>query len=143
MTLKHKLAAMFAVLWIGMILIVVAGALQNRASMIADRRAELKSIVDAATSIAAHYRERAQQNKMSDSDAQRLALETIGALRYGAGGYIAINDSHTIMLSHPNQALIGKNMSDLADPNGKHIIIDTNRVAETHPEGGFDSYMWP
>jgi len=143
MTLKQKLATMFAVLWIGLFLIVVAGAMQHRASMLADRRRELKSIVDAATSIAAHYHELAQQNKMSDAEAQQQALEGIGALRYGEDGYIAINDSHAVMLVHPNRALIGKNMADFPDPTGKHVISDMIRVAEAHPEGGFESYLWP
>jgi methyl-accepting chemotaxis protein len=143
MTLKQKLSVMFAVLWIGLILIVVAGALQNRTSMLADRRAQLKSIVDAATSIAAHYHDLAQQNKMSEAEAQQRALESIAALHYGEDGYIAINDSHAIMISHPNRALIGKSMVDFADPSGKHVITDMNRVAEAHPEGDFDSYLWP
>ncbi|CAG9274969.1 methyl-accepting chemotaxis protein [Paraburkholderia unamae] len=143
MTLKQKLAAMFAVLWIGLILIVVAGAMQNRASMLADRRAALKSIVDGAASIAAHYHDLAQQNKMTEAQAQQQALEAIGALRYGEDGYIAINDSHATMLAHPNHALIGKSMVDFTDPAGKHVVTDMNRVADSSPEGGFSDYLWP
>jgi methyl-accepting chemotaxis protein len=143
MSLKHKLAIMFAVLWAGLIMIVVAGALQNRASMLSDRRAELKSIVDAATSIAAHYHELELQQQMSEAEAQQRAKEAIGGLRYGNDGYIAINDSRATMLVHPNRTLIGKSMVDFTDPSGKHVITDTNHIAEAHPEGGFDSYLWP
>jgi methyl-accepting chemotaxis protein len=55
MTSNQRFGLMVAVLWIGLVLIGVTGAWQNRTLMIAERQAQLKSLDDAASSVVDHY----------------------------------------------------------------------------------------
>ena len=141
MTLNQKLGSLVAVLWLGLILIAVTGAWQNRTSMIAERQAQLKSLVDAASSIVDHYYALSQQHAISEDEAKQKALDTLIAMRFGQDGYIAVNDARPVMLAHPNRALIGKNMGDFTDPAGKHVVIDLDNAARQEG-GGFDNYLW-
>ncbi|TKC78970.1 hypothetical protein FAZ69_31495 [Trinickia terrae] len=143
MTLNQKLGSMIAVLWIGLVLIGVLGAWQNRASTLADRRDQLVSLVDEATSIANFYYTASQQHTMSEDDAKKKALETISKLRYGKDGYFAVNDSQATMLMHPfKPELVGKNMANFKDPSGRNLFTDIVRAAN-QDGGGFVSYDWP
>jgi methyl-accepting chemotaxis protein len=142
MTLNKKLGSMIAVLWIGLILIGAFGAWQNRASMIADRREQLTAVVQQALSIVDHYHTLAQQHVLSEADAQKQALDTLSALRYGSDGYVSVNDSQPVMLMHPfKPALVGKNLAQYADPSGKRLFVDM--VATAANGGGFVDYQWP
>ncbi|RKP46089.1 methyl-accepting chemotaxis protein [Trinickia fusca] len=142
MTLNQRLGSMIAVLWIGLILIGVAGVWQSRASMMADRRDQLVSLVQQANSIVTHYYDASQQHTMSEDDAKKKALETISVLRYGKDGYFSINDSQSVMLMHPiKPQLNGKNLAGFTDPAGNHLFQDIVKAA--HQEnGGFTNYMW-
>jgi len=142
MTLNRKLGSMIAVLWAGLILIAVAGVWQNRASMIDDRKDRLVALVQEANSVAQHYYDAAQQHAMSEEDAKKQALQTIGMLRYGTDGYYSINDSQSVMLMHPiKPQLVGKNLTSFTDPAGNHLFVDLVK-AGTQEHGGFVPYLW-
>jgi methyl-accepting chemotaxis protein len=142
MTLNKKLASMIAVLWAGLILIGGFGAWQNRASMIADRRDQLTSLIDQANHIVNRYYTLAQQHTITEQEAKKQALETIATMRYGKDGYISINDSQPVMLMHPiKQDMVGKNMAQFADPAGNHLFVDIVN-AGNHDGGGFVDYLW-
>ncbi|WP_322106371.1 methyl-accepting chemotaxis protein [Paraburkholderia sp. J41] len=142
MTLNKKLRSMIAILWIGLLLIVAFGAWQSRDGMIRERRAQLTALVDEATSIANYYYSLSQRNVMSEAEAQKQALATIGAIRYGTDGYLSINDSKPVMLMHPiKPELDGKLLADFADPAGVHVFSELVRQG-SQPNGGFLDYLW-
>jgi methyl-accepting chemotaxis protein len=142
MTLNKKLRSMIAILWIGLLLIVAFGAWQSRQSMISERQAQLKTLVDEAMSVANHYYTLSQQNQMSEADAQKQALAVIGSIRYGSDGYLSINNSQAVMLMHPiKPELNGKNLTDFTDPAGAHVFTELSTVAN-QPGGGFVDYLW-
>ncbi|MGH8779895.1 methyl-accepting chemotaxis protein [Paraburkholderia sp.] len=142
MTLNKKLASMIAVLWIGLILIGGFGAWQNRASMIADRRDQLTALIQQASTIVNRYYALSQQHAMSEADAQKQALATLEAMRYGKDGYISVNNSQSVMLMHPfKKELIGKNLAQFTDPAGNHLFTDIVKAGNL-PGGGFVDYLW-
>ena len=141
MTLNQKLGSMIAVLWVGLLLIGALGLWQNRTSMLDSRREELTALVDSGVAIANHYYQLSQQHVLPEDEAKKRALEAIGAVHYGDSGYLAVNDSHAVMLAHPNRSIIGKNMADFTDPTGKHVVTDMNAVAD-RTGSGFDDYLW-
>jgi methyl-accepting chemotaxis protein len=142
MTLNKKLGSMIAVLWIGLILIGAFGAWQSRASMIAERRAQLMTLGQEANSIVNHYYTLAQQHAISEDDAKKQALAAMNALRYGGDGYFSINDSQPVMLMHPMKPeLNGKNLAQFADPEGTLVFIGIVK-AGNHEGGGFVDYLW-
>ena len=77
MTLNRKLLSMIALLWIGLVLIGAFGAWQARLSTLADRRAQLRALVQQAESLAGHYYRLAQKGALSDVDARRQALAAL------------------------------------------------------------------
>ncbi len=142
MTLNKKLGSMIAVLWIGLILIGAFGAIQNRTSMIADRRDQLTSLVQQANSIVNHYYTLSQQHAITEDEAKKQALATLGTMRYGSDGYLSVNDSQPVMLMHPiKPELNGKNLGQFADPAGNHLFLDIVK-AGTSEHGGFVDYLW-
>ncbi|MEJ8796155.1 methyl-accepting chemotaxis protein [Trinickia caryophylli] len=142
MTLNQKLGSMVVVLWIGLILIAVAGVWQYRESMLQDRREQLKAIVQQGESVIKHYYALSQQHAMSEDEARKKALEALSIMRYGHDGYFSVNDSKSVMLMHPiKPQLVGKDMSSFTDPAGTHLFLDIVK-AGSQEGGGFASYLW-
>ncbi len=142
MTLNKKLGSLIAVLWIGLIAIGVIGAWQNRASMIDDRKEQLKSLVGEAHAIVSHYAALAANKTMTDDEAKKQALAVVAAIRYGTDGYLSINDSHPTMVMHPiKPAMIGQDMSNYTDPAGTRLFVDIVKAGD-QPGGGFVNYLW-
>ncbi|SMG61397.1 methyl-accepting chemotaxis protein [Paraburkholderia susongensis] len=142
MTLNRKLALMIAVLWAGLILIGGFGAWQNRASMVSDRRDQLRALIDQANHIVGRYYALAQQHALSEDEAKKQALATLSAMRYGTDGYLSINDSQPVMLMHPiKHELVGKNLAQFTDPAGNHLFVDIVN-AGNRDGGGFVDYLW-
>ncbi|HEY3598262.1 MAG TPA: methyl-accepting chemotaxis protein [Paraburkholderia sp.] len=143
MTLNKKLGSMIAVLWIGLILIGAFGAWQTRVSMISERRAQLTSLGQEANSIVNYYYTLSQQHVLTEPEAKKQALAAMTAMRYGKDGYFSINDSHPTMLMHPiKPALIGKDLTQFADPDGKHLFVEIVKTGDRDSAGGFVDYLW-
>src|SRR5689334_14753533 len=101
MSLNQKLGSMVAVLWVGLILIAIAGVWRYHESLLQDRRDQLKSLVQQGESVAKHYYALSQQHVMTEEEAKKQTLETLKVMRYGEDGYFSINDSKSVMLMHP------------------------------------------
>lgn len=144
LTLNQKLASMIVILWLGLLVIAGIGAWQTRASMIEDRRDQLATLIAQAASVADHYYKLSQQHVMPEADAKQKALDAIGAMRYGSDGYISINDSKPVMVMHPIKAeLVGKDLSNFADPAGKHLFVEIVKAGNQNGGKGFVEYLWP
>ncbi|MGE4299490.1 MAG: methyl-accepting chemotaxis protein [Desulfovibrionaceae bacterium] len=73
---------------------------------------------------------------------QRTAMKEVGDLRQTDGNYFWINDMAHRMVMHPlNPDLNGKDVSGMADTQGKHLFADMVDVCKTKGEG-FVSYRW-
>lgn len=143
LTLNKKLGSMIVVLWIGLILIGGFGAWQNRASMISDRREQLSAVVQQSVNVVNRFYSLSQQHVLSEQDAQKQALDTLAAMRYGKDGYVSVNDSQPRMLMHPiKPELNGKDLSQFADPAGNKLFVNIV-TAGNHDGGGFVDYLWP
>ncbi|MBC8637675.1 cache domain-containing protein [Caballeronia sp. EK] len=143
MTLNKKLGSLIAVLWIGLIAIGIIGAWQNRTSMIDDRKEQLKTLVNEAYAVTAHYAALAADKTLTEEEAKKRALEVVGAIRYGTDGYLSINDSHPTMVMHPiKPAMNGKDLSTYTDPAGNRLFVDIVKAGDQQG-GGFISYLWP
>ena len=84
------------------------------------------------------------RGECSIQDAQEKAKEFLRRIRYGADrkDYFWINDTSGRMVMHPYRLdLEGKNVIDLTDPNGKHLVREFIKVVESKGEG-FVDYMW-
>lgn len=57
--------------------------------------------------------------------------------------YVLVMDTNSVMLAHgANRGLIGKNLSELKDVNGKFILPSMVEMAKSNPLGGWVEYVW-
>lgn len=78
------------------------------------------------------------------SEKQLTAKTMLNGIRFGADlkDYVFVMDtSHTILV-HPNKDMIGRNMADTADTNGKMLFQELAKLAKNHGEG-YLIYYWP
>jgi len=81
-----------------------------------------KSQVEQALSVVKMYY--GQKDVLGEERSREMALQAVGAMRYGESGYIFIYDSQGITVSLPDQSVIGSNRWNLQDANGVYIVRD-------------------
>ena len=113
-----------------------------RQSMIEDRQAKTRDLVEAAFSVTASFADKAKAGAMTEADAKAHALTAIKAMRYDDGNYLWVNDLHPTMVMHPvKPELDGKDLSTYADPTGKLLFTEMAEVVRNHGQG-FVDYRW-
>ncbi len=137
-------------LWIPSILALLCmaslsayGVWQQRELRVAERRADLTNIVDAAVSIVKDYDGMAAKGQMPAEQAKAQALQRLENFRYGEEGYLTVTDSHAVVVMHPFlQEMTGKNLADFKDGHGVHVFQE---VADIGRGGGagFVRYSYP
>ncbi|HEX7112794.1 MAG TPA: methyl-accepting chemotaxis protein, partial [Mizugakiibacter sp.] len=144
MSMKARLWLVLGVIVVGLGALSTYGALHTRQTLLDERKASLRHEVEAAVSIAQAFEAEAQAGKLPVAEAQRRALEQIQALRWEHGtGYVFVTDAQPVVLMHPILGdLVGKNVADYKDPDGKALFVDL--VAAGRAEGGgYVDYQWP
>ncbi|VVE53565.1 Methyl-accepting chemotaxis protein II [Pandoraea iniqua] len=142
LSLNAKLWSAVGLMWISLLAMAVWGAWAQRNTMLSERRAGLTHVVDSGLSLVKHYAERAERGEMTVPDAQKLAREQIGAIRYDGDNYFGIlNSQRVIVLNSVNPKLEGKDMSQFRDPSGKLMFSDI--VAAARTDNPFVTYLWP
>ncbi|MBS0448841.1 MAG: cache domain-containing protein [Proteobacteria bacterium] len=99
--------------------------------------------VEIAVGVVAHAYRLQQEGKLSQQDAQRLAMQTLAGLRYDQSEYFWINDLQPRMVMHPiKKELDGTDLGQIKDPNGFRLFYEFAQVVKAHGKG-FVSYQWP
>lgn len=107
-------------------------------NLLNSKRLELKHYVELAMNSIEHIIRNAQPG---DLQAEAEVKAILSTLTYGDDGYFFAYDQQGTNLVHPIQAeLIGQNLIDLKDANGKHVIRDLLEIADQG--GGFYRYLW-
>lgn len=89
----------------------------------------------------AHAQELA--GKMTREQAQQMAAQVVGQLRYDDNEYFWINDLQPRMVMHPfKPELDGKDLGDIKDPNGL-AFFNTMVAIVRRDSKGFVAYQWP
>jgi len=149
MRLKAKLLVVAAIpLLLSLALIAAAVQLQQRelarrehalveGGYLSARRAELKNYVQLAMSMIAPM----VQSRDDVAGSKERAMRLLEAMEYGDDGYFFVYDMHGTVLMHPRQRdLVGKDLSELRDPQGNATIQAL--LARARAGGGFVEYMW-
>jgi two-component system NarL family sensor kinase len=111
-------------------------AMVQRAYMQA-RRAELRNYVELAASTLRPLYERGGNETVSRLEALRL----LASLDYGEDGYFFVYDLNGTVLMHSRQPeLVGRNLWDLRDPQGRLTIQEL--IAQAKAGGGYVDYLW-
>lgn len=117
-----------------------------RNTIIEERQAKVRELVDAATHVLSSYAHQAEEGKLSPDQARHLAFDAIGAMRWGeAGDYFGVYgagaQNEGITYVHANPKFINVNRWDYKDEQGKYLIQLI--VEAARKGGGFVEYSVP
>ncbi|MFM0499679.1 methyl-accepting chemotaxis protein [Paraburkholderia caffeinilytica] len=136
MSLNRKLWLSLALVWLGLLGVGLWSAVETRSTMLAERKAGMVNLVDAAQGIVNGYYALSQSGKMSEADAQREALARLATMRYGESGYLFVMDSKPVVLMHPTlPQMTGKPVGDFKDPDGKLLYVTIVDAAKSSGRG--------
>jgi methyl-accepting chemotaxis protein len=139
----RRLALVVTLSILGTLLVGVVDAWRTRELLIEDRQVKTQHVVDVAYGIIEGYQKQAASGSISEADAQKAALDQLAGLRYGGEEYFWVNDMTPRMVMHPIKAdLVGKDLSGMADPEGKHLFVEMVEVVK-RSGAGFVNYLWP
>jgi methyl-accepting chemotaxis protein len=141
MSLNRKLWLSLALVWLGLLGVGLWSAIETRSTMLAERKAGMVNLVDAAEGVVNGYYALSQAGRISEADAQREALARLAAMRYGDAGYLFVMDSKPVVLMHPTlPQMIGKPVGDFRDPSGKLLYMTLLDAAKGDGHG-FAQYL--
>jgi methyl-accepting chemotaxis protein len=136
MSLNRKLWLSLALVWLGLLGIGLLSAVETRSTMLAERKAGMVNLVDAAQNVVNGYYTQSQAGKLSEADAQREALSRLATMRYGDAGYLFVIDSKPVVLMHPTlPQMVGKPVGDFKDPDGKLLYMSVLDSAKATGRG--------
>jgi signal transduction histidine kinase len=102
---------------------------------------DVKKIVHIAAGVAEGILE-SNASSMNRHVRERLALDALARITFeGKLGYLFVVEMNGMTLLHRDPAMVGKNILNIQDSNGKFIIHDFVRVARQDGEG-FVDYYW-
>ncbi|MCP1572209.1 methyl-accepting chemotaxis protein [Herbaspirillum rubrisubalbicans] len=140
-SLKAQLLSALVVMWMGLLLLAAWSAYSARENMMEERKDGLRRVVEAANGVVNSYVADVAAGKISKEEAQKSALERIAAMRYDGDNYVFIFDSRPVVLMLPsNKAMIGKNVADRKDSEGKAYYVEMMKVGQ-EKQKGFVQYM--
>ncbi|WP_267424465.1 methyl-accepting chemotaxis protein [Methylobacterium sp. GC_Met_2] len=106
------------------------------------RELKTRDLVETAQGVLAYFEGEERAGRMSRDAAQQAAVGAVRGLHYAGSEYFWIQDMHPRMVLHPKADLIGKDISGIVDPTGKHLFVDmVERVKQSG--AGFVPYLWP
>ena len=143
LSLLSKLAVLAAVSVCALITVTVYMLHDMYLQSHAARMAVVRTGVETASSVLAWAQQQEASGKMSREDAQALAKQTLGQMRYHNDLYVFISDlqSPATLVMHPvSPELVGKSLEQQV--NGVPLLDAFAQVARTQ-KAGFIEYPWP
>ncbi|MGJ5008851.1 MULTISPECIES: methyl-accepting chemotaxis protein [unclassified Bradyrhizobium] len=143
LTIGIKIYALIGLSFLGLIGLTAFNSRELAAGLKQQKQLELRHLTELALGIFAEEHAAAQKGTISVADAQKRALERASQLRYGGNEYFFVTDMTAKMLMHPiSTKLVGQDVADMKDPNGKKLFIEMIDVVRQHGRG-FVDYDWP
>ena len=106
------------------------------------KQLELKHLAELALAVVKEEHAASEKGEISVAEAQKRAQARLADMRYGNNDYFFIIDMQNRMVINPTAAkLIGQDMSEMKDPNGKRLFIEINETVRRHGSG-FVDYLW-
>jgi methyl-accepting chemotaxis protein len=144
MSLRAKLRVVVLVAAAGLAAVAGFWIKGQRSSMLTEKMQKTKALLGVPYSVIERQYQLEKEGKISREEAQRRALEVIRPMRYEESNYFWINDDYPTMIMHPMKPeLEGKDLTSLADPNGKAMFVEFVRAAAQAPNGDYVYYQWP
>ena len=105
------------------------------------KRQKLASLVESASGILEYYDSLVKKDQMKLPEAQKMAMQVLGTLRYEHNDYFWVNDFNHVIVMHPNKEIVGKDQSNNRDPKGTYMFQEFVKVCRDKG-AGFVDYWW-
>ncbi len=105
------------------------------------KRIEIKNEAEEGASIVRYFVQREQSGAMTREEAQKRAIEALGAIRFEGLNYVAMLRYDGVSLVNANKDIVGKNIMDLKDPTGRPVVAAQIAVAKSGTPG-FAEFYW-
>ena len=137
-----KLLVILIIAELGCLITAVGGLWMNRDSMLKQREGELRSVVEAASSVIDQFHAESAAGHLTEAQAKILALDSLRHLRYGNDGYTAVVSFDGVMLAHgAHPEWEGTDQAYRLTPTGLSDVRAMIDVAKAG--GGFHSFSFP
>ncbi|WP_052668792.1 methyl-accepting chemotaxis protein [Nitriliruptor alkaliphilus] len=141
--LSRRLQLMTVIALVPAVLFAALQLLSLRGDQMAARENLVRTQVESQLTIIGHFHALEQAGEMDTATAQAAAADAVRTVRYDGEEYFWIQDTDLVMVMHPiNEALIGEDLSGIADPDGKLLFIDFDETVAGEGSG-FVDYLWP
>jgi methyl-accepting chemotaxis protein len=139
--ISYKLMMMIGLSVLGIAAMAGMGLSALWDNLMEDRRGKLQDIVTVAREALDHDYQLSRQAGLSDAQAMERGSALLRTMRFSKDDYVYANDSKGISVSNPNPKVEGKNMFDVADPDGIFFVRKQLEIAAKG--GGFLSFRFP
>ena len=146
MTLSQKLWSILALLWLGIVSLVLVNAWLTRTAMIHERENALAQHVESAISLINVYKAKADSGAMKLEDAQNAVKDQLRPMRYGAdrSGYFGIyKGKEKVLAMFPPDPKREGTVSDTKDVNGLDITDEIIKNAQPGAATHISAYWYP
>lgn len=137
LTTTQKLWGTLGIIWIAMLLLVGWLALENRQTIVSERRDSIQYVVESVHNQIEALQERVAAGELSLEEAQQRAIDNMSSVSFGAGEYIFSFNDELLVISHPSRES-GTDMTDYLDASGMALYPELLRVAQAG--GGHVNY---
>ncbi len=141
LTIPTKLYGLVALAVIGLVVVSVIAGVAFKESMVNDRIAMTRQMVEVATSVAKAFDDKVKAGIMDLPAAQAAAKAVIGSMHYGNGNYFFVYDfagNNVVHGLYPDRS--GQNFINSADDNGYKYLADL--ITKARSGGGYVYYFF-
>lgn len=140
--LSAKIYTLVILAAIGLGMLTLQSAMTSRQDLMNDKTAEMQALVETSASLVNYLVSEVKKGTLSLDEAQAQAKEQLSHLRYNEKEYFWILDTNYITQMHAgNPKLVGKDLSQVQDPDGVYIFKSIVEVGQ-QPGGGSLTYKW-
>ncbi|QGQ21145.1 HAMP domain-containing protein [Cellulomonas sp. JZ18] len=141
--IRLRMIALVVLTALALALLTVVAVAGVERRITAERTTATQHVVESALGVVEHYGTLADRGDLTTEEAQALALEALGGLRYAGEEYFWVNDMHPTMLMHPfKPELDGQDLTEHEDPDGLRLFVTMVDVVEADGAGTV-RYQWP
>ncbi len=142
MTIGRKIYVLIGLGFLGLLGNTFLDSRELASGLREQKQIELKHLIELALTVVKEEHTAAEKGEISAAEAQKRAQARLADMRYGNNDYFFILDMQNRMLMNPTAAkLLGKDMTEMKDPNGKRLFIEINETVRNHGSG-FVDYLW-
>lgn len=142
MTIGRKIYVLIGLGFLGLLGNTLLDSRELASGLREQKQIELKHLVELALAVIKEEHAAAEKGEISVADAQKGVQARLAGMRYGNNDYFFVIDMQNRMVMNPTATkLIGQDMSEMKDPNGKRLFIEINETVRRHGSG-FVDYLW-